>query len=91
MKLIINGEERSLDNVSSLASLLKELGLKADRVAVELNREIVARGSWDSTSITEGDRLEIVQFVGGGSCAQCGTRSLRERKFQANQYPELRA
>jgi thiamine biosynthesis protein ThiS len=47
---------------------LRELGLKADRVAVELNREIAARGSWDSTQLKDGDRLEIVQFVGGGSC-----------------------
>ena len=42
MKLIINGEERSFENVSSLTSLLENLGLKADRVAVELNREIVS-------------------------------------------------
>lgn len=68
MKLIINGEERSLENVSSLTSLLQQLGLKADRVAIELNREIAARGSWDSTQLKDGDRLEIVQFVGGGSC-----------------------
>jgi thiamine biosynthesis protein ThiS len=67
MKLIINGEEKSLEKVSSLASLLQQLGLKADRVAIELNREIVARGVWDSTSLKDGDRLEIVQFVGGGS------------------------
>ena len=69
MKLIINGEERSLENVSSLSSLLVQLRLKADRVAIELNREIAARGSWDSTQLKDGDRLEIVQFVGGGSCA----------------------
>ena len=68
MKLIINGEERSFENVSSLAALLQNLGLKADRVAVELNREIVARGVWDATPLKDGDRLEIVQFVGGGSC-----------------------
>jgi thiamine biosynthesis protein ThiS len=68
MKLTINGEERSLENVSSLTSLLQQLGLKADRVAIELNREIVVRGIWDSTALKEGDRLEIVQFVGGGCC-----------------------
>jgi thiamine biosynthesis protein ThiS len=67
MKLIINGEEKSLENVSSLSSLLEQLGLKADRVAVELNRDIVARGVWDSTILNEGDKLEIVQFVGGGT------------------------
>ena len=72
MKLIINGEEKSLENVSSLSSLLQTLGLKADRVAVELNREIVARGVWDSTSLKDGDRLEIVQFVGGGTCDVIG-------------------
>ena len=59
-----------MENVSSLTCLLQQLGLKADRVAVELNREIVARGSWESTPLKEGDRLEIVQFVGGGSCAR---------------------
>jgi thiamine biosynthesis protein ThiS len=80
MKLIINGEEKSLEKVSSLSSLLQTLGLKADRVAVELNREIVTRGVWDSTSLKEGDRLEIVQFVGGGTCA-AGERQLhRNRK-----------
>jgi thiamine biosynthesis protein ThiS len=68
MKLIINGEEKSVDKVSSVSDLLRELGLKADRVAVELNREIAARNSWDSTQLKDGDRLEIVQFVGGGSC-----------------------
>jgi len=80
MTLIINGEEKSLESVSSLTSLLQQLGLKADRVAIELNREIVARGVWDSTSLKEGDRLEIVQFVGGGCGAQGETRLLRNRK-----------
>jgi thiamine biosynthesis protein ThiS len=73
MKLIINGEEKPVDNVSSVSDLLRELGLKADRVAVELNREIAARTSWDSTRLKNGDRLEIVQFVGGGSCADGDT------------------
>jgi thiamine biosynthesis protein ThiS len=77
MKLIINGEEKSVENVSSLSSLLQHLGLKADRVAIELNREIVARGVWDSTILTDGDRLEIVQFVGGGSQLVIGDCSHR--------------
>ena len=68
MKLIINGEEKTLEKVSSVSDLLRELGLKADRVAVELNREIAARASWDSIQLKDGDRLEIVQFVGGGCC-----------------------
>jgi thiamine biosynthesis protein ThiS len=66
MKLQINGESRELSTVLTLASLLEELGMKHDRVAVELNRHIVARELWPSTRLSEGDQLEIVHFVGGG-------------------------
>jgi len=67
MKLQINGEERELTEGLTLAVLLEQLGMKADRVAVELNREIVRRELWPQTRLNGGDRLEIVQFVGGGS------------------------
>ena len=80
MKLIINGEEKAVENVSSVSDLLRELGLKADRVAVELNREIAVRTGWDSMRLKDGDRLEIVQFVGGGCCAG-DTRLLRNRRY----------
>lgn len=66
MKLIINGQEQSFDGVLSLAALLEKLGMKQDRVAVELNREIVRRESWAETKLADGDKLEIVHFVGGG-------------------------
>ena len=67
MKLQINGEERSIAiEPASLAELLDHLGLKADRVAVELNREIVPRDRWSATHLSDGDKLEIVHFVGGG-------------------------
>ena len=66
MKLTINGEEREFGTPLSLSSLLDQLGMKADRVAVELNRSIVARERWIETHLAEGDRLEIVHFVGGG-------------------------
>jgi sulfur carrier protein len=68
MNLIINGEPREFSERSlALSSLLVEkLGMKSDRVAVELNREIVRREQWDSTILKDGDRLEIVHFVGGG-------------------------
>jgi thiamine biosynthesis protein ThiS len=65
MRLVINGEERNYTAVT-LNGLIKELGMKGDRVAVELNREIVPRGSWSATTLQDGDRLEIVHFVGGG-------------------------
>lgn len=67
MKLLINGESRELPSPLSVASLIEQLGMKLDRVAVELNRDIVTRDQWTSTSLAEGDRLEIVHFVGGGS------------------------
>jgi len=70
MKLHINGEERNFSHPSTpftLAELVEILGMKADRVAVELNRDIVPRDRWAKTGLNEGDRLEIVHFVGGGA------------------------
>jgi thiamine biosynthesis protein ThiS len=68
MKLQINGEERSFpESPSTLAALVEILGMKSDRVAVELNRDIVPRDRWAATALNDGDRLEIVHFVGGGS------------------------
>ena len=69
MNLTINGENRSLAPVESLLALVEQLGMKSDRVAIELNREIVPRDQWAQTPIRDGDRLEIVHFVGGGSSA----------------------
>jgi len=66
MKLQINGESHEFSTTLTLGSLLEELGMKHDRVAVELNRQIVARELWPSTRLSEGDQLEIVHFVGGG-------------------------
>ena len=66
VKLVINGAEREMAGVSTLASLIEQLGIKSDRVAVELNRQIVARDRWTETPLAPGDRLEIVHFVGGG-------------------------
>lgn len=66
MKLIINGEERAFADVTNVAELIEKLGIKGDRVAVELNREIVPRAQWLESSLKDGDKLEIVHFVGGG-------------------------
>jgi thiamine biosynthesis protein ThiS len=66
MKLLINGQDREFDSPLSLSSLVEQLGMKTDRVAVELNRNIVAHERWANTNLAEGDRLEIVHFVGGG-------------------------
>jgi len=67
MHLFVNGEPKVSPENTSLAQLIDQLGMKGDRVAVELNREIVPRSRWPDTQLREGDRLEIVHFVGGGS------------------------
>jgi thiamine biosynthesis protein ThiS len=66
MKLQINGADRDFATPLSLASLVEQLGMKQDRVAVELNRNIVPREQWAETNLADGDQLEIVHFVGGG-------------------------
>jgi len=67
MKLLINGEERSFGDDLTLAALVEQLGVKPDRVAVELNQIIVRRDAWAGTKLRDGDRLEVVHFVGGGA------------------------
>ena len=71
MKIHINGEERLFVDKGkpaefTLAAFIEDLGMKSDRVAVELNRDIVPRERWSETLLKDGDRLEIVHFVGGG-------------------------
>ncbi len=66
VRVRVNGEERVLNSAMSVADLLDELGLSISRVAVEFNREILPKPSYAETLLREDDRLEIVQFVGGG-------------------------
>jgi sulfur carrier protein len=70
LKVQINGQPRdfqSLQGGLSLAKLLETLELKADRIAVELNGAIAPRTAWADATVRDGDRLEIVHFVGGGA------------------------
>ena len=66
MNLTINGESRAVP-AETLSALVEQLGMKPDRVAIELNREIIHRDRWPQTRLNDGDQLEIVHFVGGGS------------------------
>jgi thiamine biosynthesis protein ThiS len=66
MELTINGESRDFPDGLTVASLVEHLGMKPDRLAVELNLEIVPRTNWQATALNNGDKLEIVHFVGGG-------------------------
>ena len=67
MRLHINGEQREFPDDLSVAALVARLGMKPDRVAVELNLEIVPRTLWEMTTLKDGDKLEVVHFVGGGA------------------------
>ncbi|MGH1340516.1 MAG: sulfur carrier protein ThiS [Nannocystales bacterium] len=64
--VFVNGETRPVEEGSTVACLLRSLGLESRHVAVERNREIVPRDAHADTPLTAGDRLEIVTFVGGG-------------------------
>jgi thiamine biosynthesis protein ThiS len=66
MKLAINGEDREFASISTVSALLAQLEMKPDRVAVELNRELLPRDRWATAQLSDGDKLEIVHFVGGG-------------------------
>ncbi len=66
MQIFVNGEEQIIDPTSVLG-YLQALAIDPQRVAVELNLEILPKGDYAATPLREGDRLEIVHFVGGGS------------------------
>jgi len=66
MQLVINGEARSFSGLGDIAALVTALGLDTRKVAVERNLEIVPRSLFAKTPIADGDRIEIVHFIGGG-------------------------
>jgi thiamine biosynthesis protein ThiS len=66
MTIFINGEARELEGVSTLAGLLDALELPKQRVAIELNKQVIRKQEWDATNIAENDKVEVVHFVGGG-------------------------
>lgn len=66
MEVVVNGKLKTLEGPTNLRQLVELLELKADRCAIELNRQIVRRTEWESTLLSPKDELEIVQFVGGG-------------------------
>ncbi len=67
MQIEVNGEPRQISDQTTLDGLLAELKLAPERIAVEHNRTVISRRDWSQTRLMEGDRIEIVHFVGGGS------------------------
>lgn len=66
MRVVVNGQGREIEDGATVAQLVRQLCVAPERVAVELNREVVRRALWAETKLSEGDRLEVVHFVGGG-------------------------
>ncbi len=67
MQIVVNGEKKIINEKMSLAELIKELGIDSQRVAVELNRNIIDKADYSKTILKDNDSLEIVSFIGGGA------------------------
>jgi thiamine biosynthesis protein ThiS len=66
MNLTVNGEPRTFEPLANLSALVSALGLDGRKVAIERNLEIVPRSAYGKTALADGDRIEIVHFIGGG-------------------------
>ena len=75
VEILVNGETRALKAGTTVEELVRELGLVPDRLAIEYNLRILKKKHWAATALANGDRVEIVHFVGGGAVA--GPRSRR--------------
>ncbi len=67
MRVTLNGKPKELETELTILTLLQQLGLHPQQVAVEINRDIVKRESYESHILHEGDEIEVLRFVGGGS------------------------
>lgn len=67
MHVEINGERREVEDELTVGELIERLSLAPERLAIELNRQVVRRAAWPHTPLKDGDRVEIVHFVGGGN------------------------
>ena len=71
MQIQLNGEARAIPDETSIRDLICLLNLPKERVAIEVNGVVVRRAEWGTTILLDDDRVEIVHFVGGGSCVRC--------------------
>jgi len=86
VRIQINGEQREFPQSSlSLNELIEKLSLPAQRIALEVNKMIVRRRDWEKTTVKDGDRIEIVHFVGGGCRDGRNKRQRSSAKLLFNQ------
>ena len=67
MQIIVNGESQERDHPLTVTSLLESLDLRSEQVAVEVNLKILDRSDLETWNLEEGDKIEILSFIGGGS------------------------
>ena len=66
MTIVVNGETKEIQKKVNLSELLELLALPSERIAIELNREVVRKKDWAQIEIKDADKIEVVHFVGGG-------------------------
>jgi len=66
VRILINGEKKELPGSISVSDLLDRFELPSQRVAIELNKIVIRKSNWAETLVNDGDRIEVVHFVGGG-------------------------
>lgn len=67
MTIVLNGEPKEIPADLTVTELIETLGLPSERLAIEVNRRIIRRADWPATTLAEGDKVEVVHFVGGGT------------------------
>jgi thiazole synthase len=88
LRLTVNGEPRKAEPGTTVAALLRSMGVDPARVAVERNRDVIPRATWADAGLSDGDKIEIVAFIGGGSGGTAATNDddllvLGGRKFKS--------
>jgi thiamine biosynthesis protein ThiS len=76
----LNGESREVSEASMLSDLVRELSLAPARIAIEVNQQVARRDQWARIALAEGDRIEIVHFVGGGGVDGAPSRITRNMR-----------
>ena len=66
MHVLINGETKEIPGGINVKALLELLSLPQQRIAIEINRDVIRRDDWEAMVVDENDRIEIIHFVGGG-------------------------
>ena len=83
MQIRINGETREFTDQLRLNDLVRELSLTPERIAIELNHRVIRRNEWPETILNDGDRVEIVHFVGGGGSSPTPGAAVNSKQINA--------